>query len=154
MRARRPAVLAGEDTARLRSLLAIGTARRWSWTSNTPFAGMTQAGSTGMFSAGTSRHPGGPDQSARRATGCQGARFGAGSTSVLGTQPPTPHSTTRWPDLSERETRDRGAIAYRMAAVRDQTGTTTSIAPLTEAQCQYRQNHRPPAIRTCAREPY
>jgi len=38
---------------------------------------------------------------------------------VLGTQPPTLHSTTRWPDLSEQETRDRGAIAYRMEAVLD-----------------------------------
>ena len=51
MRATRPTVLAGENTARLRSPLATGTAGRRSWTSNTPFAGMTQAGSTGMFSA-------------------------------------------------------------------------------------------------------
>src|SRR5262245_33765572 len=37
--------------------LATGTAGLRSWTSNTPFAGMTQAGSTGMFSASTWRAP-------------------------------------------------------------------------------------------------
>jgi len=57
MQARRSGILAGEGTSRLRSAPATGTTGRWSWTSNTPFAGMTQAGSTGMISAGIWRAP-------------------------------------------------------------------------------------------------
>jgi hypothetical protein len=53
MRARRTDVLGGEDMARLGVALAPANAGRRFWTSNTPFAGMTQSGSTGMFSAST-----------------------------------------------------------------------------------------------------
>ena len=45
------------EQAPIRSSRATGTVGRRSWTSNTPFSGMTQAGSTGMFSASTSRAP-------------------------------------------------------------------------------------------------
>src|SRR5262250_2670457 len=46
-------ILAGKDSAQPLSALASGTAGWRTWTSHAPFAGMTQAGSTGMFSAST-----------------------------------------------------------------------------------------------------